>query len=307
MATTNLQVTDTTETRIPNGTTTVEYPPTSKDRQEEIPPLEKIQNPVWRLGSALLYTYVDPLLRTASERPLDETDVFPSPAIVKMEHQVPQLETIYARCRTKAEERNLRYSVSSRKDQSLQSQWHRTISKSESLVLAKALCLHMKNEIGRTGLLRLVNTSIQAFPAILVARLLRLIEAGDTIPSSQAIRAALYLVAVLSLKMIVENQYFHSVVKCSTMVRGSLSGMIFDKTLKVAADAGYETAEKQDKNKKERGDENKKDSKKDVDSSSVLNLVQSDVSIIENASLQIHTIWGEYPTSWKFFVLDIGV
>jgi hypothetical protein len=32
-------------------------------------------------------------------------------------------------------------------------------------------------------------------------------------------------------------------------------------------------------------------------SSSVLNLVQSDVAIIENAALQIHTVWGK--STWQ--------
>jgi hypothetical protein len=65
-----------------------------------------------------------------------------------------------------------------------------------------------------TGLLNKVRllikycTAIQAFPALPVARLLRLIEAGDTAHPSRAIRAALNLVAVLSVKiqMVVEKR-----------------------------------------------------------------------------------------------------
>ena len=209
-----------------------------------------------------------------------------------------QLESVYlySRCKAKAQHRNLRSSLNGSQNKSLKSKLNGRVSKSESLILAKALFLHLKKSIIVTGLLRLLNTAIQAFPALLVARLLRLIEAGDTAHPSRAIRAALDLVAVLSVKMVVENQYFHSIVKCSTMVRGSLSGMIFDKSLKVAADAGYETAD--DVNEKsDGGDEKETKKSNDATSSSVLNLVQSDVAIIENAALQIHTVWGK--STWQ--------
>ncbi len=256
-------------------------------------PLEKIKNPVRRAGAALLYTYVDPLLKTSKVRSLEESDAFQSPAHVNMENQVPKLEKIYSRCKAKAERRNLRYSVNNSRKKSLKSRFNRKVSKSDSLILAKALFLHLKKDIIATGLLRLLNTIIQAFPAILVARLLKLIEAGESAHPSLAIRAALNLVAVLSLKMVVENQYFHSIVKCSTMVRGSLSGMIFDKCLSVKADSDFKISSNM--NGKEDNDYDDETTAKESDgrSSSVLNLVMSDVAIIEYASLQIHTIWGE--------------
>ena len=246
------------------------------------------------LLSRLLYIYVAPLIKISSERQLDPTDVLPVSDIYKMDKQVPELERIYARCKAKARRRqqNLEASSMETKDKSLKERIERRISKSESLVLAKALFLHQKRNIILTGMLRFLNTAIQAFPAVLVARLLRLIEAGDTAHPSKAIRAAFDLVAVLTVKMIVENQYFHRVVKCSTMIRGSLAGMIFDKSLKVSTNGSHHRGDNEDEGA---SGASKNDAKKSTTGgdSSVLNLMQSDVSIIEMTALQIHTIWGK--------------
>ena len=38
---------------------------------------------------------------------------------------------------------------------------------------------------------------------------------------------------VLSLKMIMENQFFHNVVNMSTQIRGAVEGLIFDKSLRL--------------------------------------------------------------------------
>ena len=245
------------------------------------------------LISRLLYCYVAPLIKISSQRQLEETDVFPTPDSIKMDKQVPELERIYNRCKAKAHYHleNLQSSSAETKDKTIKKRLDERVAKSESLILAKALLLHQKRNIIVTGLLRLLNTAVQAFPAILVARLLRLIEAGDTAHPSKAIRAALELVAILSIKMVIENQYFHNIIKASTMVRGSLAGLIFDKSLKVSANAGHLGDSMAGHGDNDKNGEN--DMKSSIGSSSVLNLMQSDVSIIESMALQIHTIWGE--------------
>ena len=97
---------------------------------------------------------------------------------------------------------------------------------SESTILAKALLQSQKSTLIQTAILRLLNTIIQAFPSILIARLLRQIEASNTLHYSEPIKSALLLIGVLSTKMVIENQYFHEVVKCACEVRGSIAGMI---------------------------------------------------------------------------------
>jgi ABC-type multidrug transport system fused ATPase/permease subunit len=242
----------------------------------------------------ILYTYVAPLLKVSAERQLESADIFPTPDSIKMDKQVQELERIYSQSKSKAKVNleKMRSSSAQSKDVKVKKTLDERMSTSQSLILAKALFLHQKRKIILTGLLRLINTGVQAFPAILVARLLRLIEEGTSSPSSLAMKAAFDLVAVLTVKMMIENAYFHNIVKCSTLIRGSLSGMIFDKSLRVSANSGHH-GDASVKSEKADGKKKKKKKKKAsmAGSSSVLNLMQSDVSTIEMASLQIHTLW----------------
>ena len=133
--------------------------------------------------------------------------------------------------------------------------------------------MHQRGTLMKTGILRLLNTLVQAFPALLVARLLRLVESGA--PANSSTQAALALWSILSLKMFTENQYFHGVVQCSTQVRGSVAGLIFDKALRLpASDSTI-----------------KGTTEKSLGVGGVINLMQSDASVIESTTLQLHTIW----------------
>jgi len=77
--------------------------------------------------------------------------------------------------------------------------------------------------------------------------------------------------------------------KGATIVRGSLTGLVFDKSLRVSSNEDFQKSPSSgDSDDKKSGE---KKSSPSVGSSSVLNLMQSDVLIIENAALQIHTIW----------------
>jgi hypothetical protein len=171
---------------------------------------------------------------------------------------VPKLAGIYDECRSKAQPQ--------------------PNESAESGILLNALLLHQRRTLIYTGILRLFNTAVQAFPALLVARLLRLVESSG--PPKKALRAALSLVAVLSLKMILENHYFHNVVNGATEVRGSLAGLIFDKSLRLPGGGGGVSSANE-----------KEEEKAALGAGGVLNLMQSDASILEFAAMQLHTIW----------------
>ena len=218
----------------------------------------------------LIFSYVAPLLDLASERRLDVEDAFQIAEHLKMNQTVTSLSTAYDSARTKSQKR-----IEEQK-----SKGEQDIKKSQSLVLLKALLGNQKGSIISTGILRLFNTAVQAFPSILVARLLRCVEAGDSLPASKSIQAAITLVAVLTFKMLLENQFFHKVVTMSTQTRGALEGLIFDKSLRLP-EGGSGVLSKFGNDKK----------KKALGSGGVLNLMQSDASIIESAAMQIHTIW----------------
>lgn len=75
------------------------------------------------------------------------------------------------------------------------------------------------------------------------------------------------------MKVVIENQYFHNVLKYATLIRGAISGMIFDKSLRLATD------------------EDGGSSRSVLGVGGMLNLMQSDASILENTAMQLHTLW----------------
>lgn len=204
-----------------------------------------------------------------------QSDAFNVPEENLMKRAVTNLEIIYDKCKEKAKSKIQNDTTNSKESSSV----------SETKILTMALLQSQKSTLLLTGILRLLNTIIQAFPAILIARLLRQIEAGNSISYTKPLQSALLLVSILSTKMIVENQYFHNVVKCACEVRGSLAGMIFDKSLRLSSSSlGQDVNNSSSKEKK-----NKK--KESLGSGGVLNLMQSDATNIELLTLQLHTIW----------------
>lgn len=186
------------------------------------------------VASRLVFSYVSPLLdagkqKRSNNQTLTEEDAFTlAKGHRSMEYAVESLSETYHRTQTKA-----RRNLEEKKRQRIDKQSNEVFKNSQSLVLLKALIKDQKSMLLLTGVLRLINTAVQAFPSLLVARLLRSIEAGPTAPISESLNSALLLVGVLCLKMITENQFFHNVVNMSTRIRGSLEGLIFDKSLKL--------------------------------------------------------------------------
>jgi len=190
------------------------------------------------LASKLLFSYVSPLLDVAADnngkknnRTLTEDDAFTTKEHRSMNFAVESLADNYDRSRTKARRKLEQKRQDNSGKKSKQSE--NTIKNSETIILLKALMRDQKSALILTGILRFLNTAVQAFPSLLVARLLRSIEAGTSTPLHESLKSAFLLVGVLCLKMITENQYFHNVVNMSTQVRGAIEGLIFDKSLRL--------------------------------------------------------------------------
>lgn len=231
----------------------------------------------WRGGestatipSRLFFMYVSPLLDLSMNRTLTESDAFARAEKYNMDNSVDSLTAKFNSIRHAAQKR-----IEAEKEKGGDK-----AKRSQSILLLRALISQQWGMLFLTGFLRLLNTGVQAFPAILVSRLLKCIEAGNTLPISQAMSSAVALVAVLNIKMITENQFFLNVAHMSTKTRGSLEGMIFDKSLRLP-DGGSGLMAKQRGSAK----------KKALGNGGVMNLMQSDASIIEAAASQIHTLW----------------
>ena len=259
------------------------------------------------LISRLLFWYVGPLLDLAQQRTLQETDSFELAEENTMKHSVDALASSYQKVKqngqtklqTKAKSKNKTNtptSISTTLSSSSSS------SSSSSWWLVKALVQHQKQTLILTGILRFLNTAVQAFPAILLSRLLKCIEAGNTIPLNKALLSAFSLIFVLNLKMIIENQFFHKVVSMSTQTRGAIEGLVFDKSLRLPGGGASVLATKEDNNANPNEFPNETNDSKSrsrsrgnsssvLGSGGVLNLMQSDATTIESAAMQIHTIW----------------
>ena len=213
------------------------------------------------IASRLVFSYVSPLLDIVDDnnksnkdnnkntRTLTEEDAFDlSKGHRSMDKAVDALAETYDRSRIKAGRRLEEKRQEQQQQQSNNgsgSNNNEVIKNSQSMILLKALVRDQKSILVLTGVQRLLNTCIQAFPSILVARLLRSIEAGNAQPISQSLKAAALLVSVLSIKMITENLFFHNVVNMSTQVRGALEGLIFDKSLRLPeGGSGVQTKQK---------------------------------------------------------------
>lgn len=273
----------------------------------------------WKAGecnatliSKLIYTYVDKLLEVSSERKLEQSDALRVPKRKLMKNAVMRLETRYSKARNKArrklqqlqaevedgEMENINGNVGRRKRLRKKPRKRDRLATSQTIVLAKALAQSQKQTLLLTGALRLLNTAVQSFPALLIARLLRQIEAGAAMHPSRPLRTAAALVLVLSVKMLVENAYFHNVVKCACEVRGALAGMIFDKSMMLPNTGGGVTSTSSKDGKNANGEESTGSTKKTAistpsggGSGKVLNLVQTDTATIESLTMQLHTIW----------------
>lgn len=88
-----------------------------------------------------------------------------------------------------------------------------------------------------SGLMKLLNTVVQFFPSLIVARILQLSDmstSSDIILLKGCILSGLLFV-VLCTKTVVENQYFDMVINLGANIRGTLSTAIYRKSLKLGS------------------------------------------------------------------------
>lgn len=218
------------------------------------------------LFSRFFFNYVTPLVKKASAHRLDQNDAFEVPVEEKMGSAVASFRRVHELTKVStAQKLRLREKDPSTVD-------------SQALMLGKSLFRFTRRNLFLTGCLRLFNTAVQAFPAILVSRLLRLVEAGTTYPAQKAFMTVALLIFVLTVKTVLENAYFDLVVRTAMQVRGILAGMIFDKSIRLSSTGVILPA----KGANHTGS---------VGTGEVMNLMQSDTSLIESFAMQIHTTW----------------
>ena len=104
------------------------------------------------------------------------------------------------------------------------------------------LVYRYRREFLLSGLLKLLNTSIQFLPALLISRILRFSNTSPSFSLSQVgagvfgegLWLCLGLFTCLCAKTVVENQYFDQVISLGAAVKGTLSAAIYRKALKLS-------------------------------------------------------------------------
>ena len=97
-----------------------------------------------------------------------------------------------------------------------------------------------------SGGLKLINTCVQFFPALIVTRILKIVESGKSpfslfqLPYS-SILLILSLFASLCIKSIIENQYFYLVCNAGANIRGVLSAAVYRKALRLSPESRQNT------------------------------------------------------------------
>mmetsp|Transcript_35625 Transcript_35625/g.41238 ORF Transcript_35625/g.41238 Transcript_35625/m.41238 type:complete len:423 (-) Transcript_35625:218-1486(-) len=237
------------------------------------------------LLSRLVYHYSTTLLDKAQKRRLTQNDAYAVPDRYNMNTIVPGFCRAYEDEKRWDHDKKLEKTSKNKgsSDDGVHRQRHIS-NASDPILLAKALLTHQKKTLLLTGGLRLLNTIIQAIPSILLARLLRRIESNAPVPHSLA--AAVQLVAVLLVKMLVENA-----VSGGTKGGGKTSG---EKKI-LRKERASRSAGVGDGDEEEDGAEDGYAApllaSSPLGAGGVMNLMQSDASILESAALQLHTLW----------------
>lgn len=91
------------------------------------------------------------------------------------------------------------------------------------------------------GVIKFFNTIVQFLPSILIARILSYVDkaAASKLTGAAALGLegpllALALFSVLTVKTLMENQYFDRIITLGAAVRGALSTSIYTKALRLS-------------------------------------------------------------------------
>ena len=127
-----------------------------------------------------------------------------------------------------------------------------------------------------SGFLKLINTSIQFVPSLLIARLLRYVDNSGKIAkplsreflSNRGFILACLLLVTLSAKTCIENQYFDLATTMGASIRGTLSSAVFRKSLRLSPSGRQNNT-----------------------IGEIVNFSQLDTSRMEGVASSIHILW----------------
>ncbi|TFJ81540.1 hypothetical protein NSK_006792 [Nannochloropsis salina CCMP1776] len=177
-------------------------------RQEFGNTLPRISFGLWPVGrnaslwSAVSFGWVDPLMARGNAQPLEMEDLWHVAEEDKMSKLSQEFQAVYAAEAEKADGRGVLPAVHKEERESPRTTWAQA-------PLIRTFLRLFRLPLLTTGALRLAVSCVQFLPPLLIARLLRLLEAGAGLDVRSGYRLVLCLAVTLIAKTGVENQYYH--------------------------------------------------------------------------------------------------
>ncbi|CAB1113175.1 ABC [Ectocarpus sp. CCAP 1310/34] len=229
--------------------------------------------------SKLLFAWVGPLMARGNKKAIAEEDLWEMPQDEQMQSVADAFEAAYAK-ESAADAAVHQGSDGQGKGrgsavvtgEGIWRKRHPLVPGLLDTALMRSLYLLYRKPFLTAGALRFMNTSVQFLPAILVQRLLRLLESGIAAGGAGAVKKAYTICAMLfaavSLKTAIENQYFYATNNIGTSTRGVLSTAVYRKSLRLSPSA-----------------------RQNATVGEIVNYMQIDAGRLENLAGSVHTIW----------------
>ena len=151
------------------------------------------------------------------------------------------------------------------------------VSQLWSSPLTKAIVKMYRKELIHSGVVKFFNTFVQFLPSLVVARILGNIEKQSAAVGNemliqslrvQGVWLSVLLVALLSTKTLLENQYFYTVIRTGANIRNAISSAIYRKALRLSPSGRMNNTVGE-----------------------IVNYMQVDTDRMEQVAGTIHTLW----------------
>lgn len=198
--------------------------------------------PVRNLYDRISFGWVRDLMRRGNEVPLELTDVFLLPPHQQMAHTAEEFEAYFSEERSRSRAAN--YSVARYETEKVN-----ILVEFWKSPLTRAIVRMYRKEFLLSGVTKFFNTLSQFLPSLIVSRILAYVDgakqaqgalnSADSVwqlllQKRMGLQLSVLLLACLSLKTIIENQYFDRVSRFSAEIRGAISTAIYRKALRLS-------------------------------------------------------------------------
>lgn len=212
----------------------------------------------------LTFSWVDKLLRRGNQQEIGVADLW----LLPENRRTATTSRVYEDLFREEDRRLNRSEVAPSSGSILRSFWASPVT--------RVLLRMYRREFLVSGLLKLINTSVQFVPSLLIARLLRHVDSSGQVArpfskqflSNRGFVLACLLLLTLTTKTCVENQYFDLATTMGASIRGTLSSAVFRKSLRLSPSGRQNNT-----------------------IGEIVNFSQLDTSRMEGVASSIHILW----------------